>query len=188
MRHKLLLAGLLCLVACQRGEVLSELTFGPLYRATGIRLEGCAILPEFSEDPDDAASRAFYLGCDTALTFKAWRPSHVKLEHEIICALDWRITEIEVLTLSDYDATHPAGSSLADILTLEYRYKNRPLSIPLQELRYGTLMLADFYPYDLHFSFLYLRVPEQAPWPASLCVTLRNAFGQEFSASSGTSL
>lgn len=182
MRHRLLLLMLLGLAACQRGEVLSELSFGPIYRATGIRLEGYAIVPAFS-DAGDEASRSFYRDCDTALTFMAYRPDHVKLEHEIICAMDWRITGMEVITLADYDDAHPAGSSLADILTLEYWYKRELHAIPLQEVRYGALMLADFYPYDLPFSFLYLRVPDLAPLPDSIQVTIRDAFGQEFIAS-----
>lgn len=63
-----------------------------------------------------------------------------------IAAYDWRATAIDVVALTDWDADHPAGSSVKDKFCLTYRRSDQAISVPLSAFKFGDLMLADYIP------------------------------------------
>lgn len=58
-------------------------------------------------------------------------------------AIDWRITEIDLIALNDWDSTHPEGSSLKELFSLRYLYNDSVITVPLNELTFGGFMLSD---------------------------------------------
>ena len=169
--------------SCNRENEMIDTSFKSIYKVSEISLEGGTILPKYIDD-NSTESRAFYESIDTALVFKDIPSS--KPEHKDVCAIDWRITDMDVITLTDYDASHPSGSSLKDILMLEYKYKKKHISIKVSDIKYGIVMLSDYYPYDPDFSFLYLSPinERQSLYGAKVEVIIKDSFGRTLNAKS----
>lgn len=169
--------------SCNRENEMIDSSFKSIYKVSEISLEGGTILPKNIDD-NSTESRAFYESIDTALVFKDIPSS--KPEHKDVCAIDWRITDMDVITLTDYDASHPSGSSLKDILMLEYKYKKKHISIKVSDIKYGIVMLSDYYPYDPDFCFLYLSPinERQSLYGAKVEVIIKDSFGRTLNAKS----
>ena len=194
----LLVACLSIVVSCKKDYVRQEP--GRIYRMDGIQLfsepsenlePGCiGIQPLYSYDEAfEQESRQFYKSLDTALVFKGYlkiRNKNMYMKYWNL--LDMRISSIEVTALAAFDETHPAGSSLNDILNISYWYKRIRITKPVSEISYGSMMLADF----VHGSenvflgypgvTLSRKTPDSSPLPP-VEVRLTDAFGREFSAS-----
>lgn len=91
-----------------------------------------------------AESRQFYESLDTTLVFQ-WhlviRSSNMYMKWWDL--LDMRISSLEVTALADYDAAHPAGLSLDDILNISYWYKRSRITTPV-EVRIADAFGRDF--------------------------------------------
>ena len=61
-----------------------------------------------------------------------------------MCAIDLRINDIDVITLTDWDEGHPAGSSVRDLLALSYSYCDERYVQALTEVP-GMRQLVDYY-------------------------------------------
>ena len=175
---------ILLATACDHNDDYLETSFQAFYKLGGIsisnaciQLEGCTTNPEF-----DAESRAFYQAADTSLTFKMRRPNRAHPERGTVGAIDWRITSIQVTVLENLDDSHPAGSSINDLVGFEYGYKNKWYSIPLSEIKYGAIMLIDYYPHDPDWWKPYLRfLSDLSPMP-HIEVRIEDAFGRTLTA------
>lgn len=151
---------LICMLltaSCHRKQEMVDTSFVSFYKASGIHFSGVSSIEADCEyDAEfDNMSRLFYQANDTSLCFRKIKTR--KEEHKDVCAIDWRMVDFDVITLIDYDKDHPAGSSLKDVLVLEYWYKTKRISIPLSEIKYGSMMLSDYYPFDSDFSDLYFH-------------------------------
>ena len=177
---------LLVTTSCRSQNDIEKTCYTTLYSLSGISIRGTSIYPDCTYNNDsDLSSKSFYQLLDTSLCFQRIKPHHV--EHQDICAIDWRVTDINILALEDYDLEHKAGSSLNDLFLLEYWYKTKRISIPVTDVKYGTLMLADYYPFDpLFYGPLYLRqANELSPSPhTSFKVIIKDAFGNTFEGTS----
>ena len=193
----LLVACLSIVVSCKKDYVRQEP--GRIYRMDGIQLfsepsenlePGCiGIQPLYSYDEAfEQESRQFYKSLDTALVFKGYlkiRNKNMYMKYWNL--LDMRISSIEVTALAAFDETHPAGSSLNDILNISYWYKRIRITKPVSEISYGSMMLADF----VHGSenvflgypgvTLSRKTPDSSPLPP-VEVRLTDSFGREFTA------
>lgn len=194
MKKLLLPLSIFILVAaacsCERLAKYEEATYETIIKASGIYVFGGSICPIYNTvkfDPSfDAESRAFYKSLDTVLTWKRIVPTHKYVEPENVtkCAVDWRITDISVTTLEDYDSSHPAGASMDDILSVRYNYKDEMHTIRLADVKYGTIMLCDYHPYVPDLTPFILLPPDGAKLPA-VEVTVEDSFGRSFTARSG---
>lgn len=190
-------AVLLCLNSCDKehkNQEYVEETYVKIFKpqsieARGIGEEGVAVLtvPEAYDKDFELDSRSFYSGLDTSLVFKGWRYKITNSNREMQewCAIDYRITKINVVTLVDFDASHPAGSSLNDILKASYEYKHEFVSKKLSEISYGSLMLMDYFPYATDLSLLQIQ-PDVAndvvpPALKSYEVIIETAYGDKYS-------
>ena len=144
-------------VSCDRKQEMVDTSFVSLFKASCIYFSGVSsINPVCEYDAEfDNMSKLFYQSIDTSLCFRKIKTR--KEEHKDVCAVDWRMVDFDVITLIDYDKNHPAGSSLKDVLVLEYWYKTKRIAIPLSEIQYGSMMLSDYYPFDSDFSDLYFH-------------------------------
>ena len=174
------------LASCDREGDYVETSYIRIYQVVSISLEGESELSmRCSDNLDfDAESRAFYQAADTSLTFKLRRPNHAHPERGTIGAIDWRIASIEATTMEDFDENHPAGSSMNDLLCFEYEYKNKRHSIPLTEIKYGTIMLIDYYPYDPDWKQPWFRLSIDRVRMPHMEVTIKDAFGRTLTAQS----
>lgn len=193
----LLVACLSIVVSCKKDYVRQEPV--RIYRMDGIQLfsepsenldPGCiGIQPQYAYDElFEQESRQFYKRLDTALVFKGYlkiRNKNMYMKYWNL--LDMRIASIEVTALAAFDETHPAGSSLNDILNISYWYKRIRITKPVSEISYGSMMLADF----VHGSenvflgypgvTLSRKTPDSSPLPP-VEVRLTDSFGREFTA------
>lgn len=169
-----------------------------MYQITGIKFIGpWTIMPAFTSTYNfdtafDKESRAFYSSIDTSLVYKGW-VHKVSSSHpaDYWCAADMRLTSIDVITLEDYDASHPAGSSLNDILQAVYWYKYQTVKKPLAEFGYGDLMLMDYFPYKDGgncISFDTLDPEYTNPNDKKHEIRIEDAFGNTFIANSETDI
>ena len=172
------------LASCIKQDKTITTSFYSIYRVSGFNVDGQFISPICDYvDSADIESRNFYAQLDSSLTFQVIRTPYTKVEHQDICAIDWRIISIDIVALERYDENHPAGNSLNDIMSIEYTYKGKEVLLPLSEVHYGSIMLSDYYPYDPDFTFLYLRTTNGREFPASFQVKIQNAFGNELTCS-----
>lgn len=116
-------------------------------------------------------------------------------------AIDWRITDLDIITLADWDESHKAGASVNDLFALSYSYCDSRYNIPLAQLKKGDVMLTDFFtpsafekdpPYDLYEDAFHLGVylylisppnPDVNRLAANSChleITMKNDLGQTF--------
>ena len=175
-----------------------EMSYVRMYQINGIKFIGpWAIKPAFASTYNfdtafDKESRAFYSSIDTSLVYKGWvhktTSSHPA---DYWCAADMRLTSIDVITLEDYDSSHPAGSSLNDILQVVYWYKYQLIKKPLAEFGYGDLMLMDYFPYkdgmnDISFDTLDLEYT--TPKDKKHEIRFEDAFGNTYIANSETDI
>ena len=141
---------LMCMLfstSCDRKQEMVDTSFLSIYTASGIHFSGVSSIEADCEyDAEfDSMSKLFYQEKDTSLCFRKIKTR--KVEYENVCAIDWRMVDFDVITLIDYDKNHPAGSSLKDVLILQYWYKTKLIAIPLSEIKYGSIMLSDYYPF-----------------------------------------
>ena len=144
--------GILVVVGCNKNEYV-EIEPDYIIKSDNLVLNGQYIYPsiKLSFDIDfNSDSRNFYQSIDTTVTYKGYREkmSYQQKQSEGWCLLDWRIKSINVITLVDFDASHPEGSSVNDLLGISYHYKFKEIDIPLVDFKYGDLMLGDYYPYS----------------------------------------
>jgi len=106
-------------------------------------------LADYDEEYD-SDSRRFYKAIDTNLTYSGKRPAltSATMSRSCWCAVDWRLCDVDIITLDDYDDAHKAGSSINDLCQVWYEYKHSYILRPLEDLTYGTAMLTDYYPYS----------------------------------------
>lgn len=159
------------------------------------------------DESQDAESRAFYNTLDTSLFFSGRlkkTPAHLKYM-DFWCAIDLRISTIEIITTEDYDDEHPAGSLLNDLCQIWYTYKHCKVARPLTDIKYGALMLTDYYPLNpdadgaalpINIHLRSAQVPDLKVYPDSevnkyddykdfqpfpkIEVRISDAFGREF--------
>lgn len=173
------------LFSCEKEAEYIDTSYQMIYQASNIYLREGAVLFEYDENPTfDTDSRLFYQSADTSLTFKIARPNRSHPEYGVVCAVDWRISKIQVITLQDYDEDHPAGSSINDLLQIEYRYKDNSFTIPLTEVNYGVIMLCDFFPYRPYHSPLLLQRRDKRKQMPRIEVRIDDAFGRTLTAQS----
>lgn len=177
---------LTALISCQEDNNYFETSYQAFFQVSSfsvfnmtVYLDDCITSEEF-----DAASRVFYNEADTSLSFKLRRPTNAHPERGIIAAIDWRITSINVTTLEDFDKDHPAGSSMNDIVSFEYEYKNQRFSIPLSEIKFGSVMLVDFYPAATDWRLPILRLNHEGMQMPRIDVRIEDAFGRTLTAQS----
>lgn len=183
------------LASCDKDYVRQEPT--RIYRMNGIKLYsgpsenlavGCVgIQPLYEYDETFAAeSRQFYEGLDTTLVFQGHlviRSSNMYMKWWDL--LDMRISSLEVTALADYDAAHPVGSSLDDILNISYWYKRSRITKPVVGIAYGSMMLADCVPGadNIFLDYPGLTLSAAQPLPP-VEVRITDAFGRDFTARS----
>lgn len=178
---------LITVMSCNTEKEYEEVAYEAIYQVTNITLESWNIKPSYSLSQDlDAESRTFYEAIDTSLSYKRPPLSKKKKEYETICALDWRIIDIDVIALEDFDESHLAGSSLKDVLCMKYWYKGNLIILPLTEIKYGSIMLSDFYPYAPNDLLLSLSLPDGRVYNSAIEVKITDAFGRIFSAKNKT--
>ena len=184
-----ILVSLILLTACHRDNVVIDSSFTAILRISGISYsENGILVPIFENNPahtfdhnTDQESRAFYESVDTSLTFKMYPQKKIHPEWGDISAIDWRITTIKVISLEDYDEIHPKGSTLNDLLQIQFCYKSKYITIPLKQFEYGSLMLSDYYRFDpTHRNILLTYIQNQSA-PSNIRITLEDAFGRTFS-------
>lgn len=169
-------------VSCNIENAYEDVTYESIYQVTDCSLEYWTIKPNYSFSHDfDTESKVFYETIDTSLTYKRAPLSSSKKEREKVCALDWRITDIDVTALEDFDENHSAGSSLKDVLYITYCYKGNYISLPLSDIKYGSIMLSDFYPYAPDELTLSLSLPDGMVYNSAIEVRITDAFGRVFS-------
>ena len=202
-RHYVMLACIMTLIstACQKHMVTQDAE--RIYRMEGIEImtwdpqhpvnnleQGCwGINPKVAfEEPFDLESRQFYEALDTALVFKGRLViTGANLYLKTWELLDMRISSVDVTALADYDKSHPAGSSLNDVLTLSYRYKRGWTSQPLSDIKYGDVMLGDYIHNPGYTSYPGLTLSDGKHRQEPLIpieVRITDAFGREFVAKS----
>lgn len=72
-----------------------------------------------------------------------------------------------------------------DILNIEYEYKNKRCLLPLTEVKYGTIMLSDYFPYDPEWRSLFtLRPLDERMQMPRIEVRIEDAFGRTLTAQS----
>ena len=183
------LVALFLTIGCHEKEEYVEIDPDFIFKPDSLKMQGQYIItaPKLPFDQDFCNnSRVYYQRADTMLTFKGYREkmSYEQKKSEGWCLLDWRIKSISVITLVDYDSSHPKGSSLNDLLGLKYWYKFTEVEKPLSSFKYGDVMLGDYYPYHNQWSpkqSLYLFFLNQdKPWleSASYEVHIEDAFGR----------
>ncbi len=153
----------------------------------------------------DAESRSFYSSVDTSLCFTGKVPytAFNGGYRPVLSAVDWRISKMDVITLEDFDAAHPAGSSLMDLCELWYEYKHSDIIGPLKDVYLNPLMLTDYDPWNKgHHEILKIelhssadKIPPRAEYPhykkrdydskdltnfPAVEVRITDAFGREF--------
>ena len=177
-------------IGCHEKEEYVEIDPDYIFKPDSLKMQGQYIIiaPKLPFDYDFYNnSRDYYQRADTMLTFKGYREkmSYEQKKSEGWCLLDWRIRSIDVITLVDYDPSHPKGSSLNDLLGIKYWYKFTEVEKPLSSFKYGDLMLGDYYPYSdgswNHKQSLYLFfLNQEKPWleNSSYEVHIEDAFGR----------
>jgi len=182
-------------VSCEHAnQEFVEQGCSALYKVNCVQIDilshSIEISPELSFDRAfDKESRQFYNNIDTSLVFKGWinkRGSYREHRDAGWSLIDWRLTVIDVKTLEDFDANHPAGSLLNDVIEIVYFYKWSALSASLDSFQYGSLMMTDYYPYRDDSSFtnggIRLRLPDGDMRALPKCeVTIEDFFGNRFS-------
>ena len=183
------LVSLFVTIGCHEKEEYVEIDPDFIFKPDSLKMQGQYIItaPKLPFDQDFYNnSRNYYQRADTMLTFKGYREkmSYEQKKSEGWCLLDWRIKSISVITLVDYDSSHPKGSSLNDLLGIKYWYKFTEVEKPLSSFKYGDLMLGDYYPYQNRWSpkqSLYLFFLNQDKlWleSASYEIHIEDAFGR----------
>lgn len=112
-------------------------------------------------------------------------------------AIDWRVTDIDIITQSPWDSNHPAGTSVKDFFSLKCLVSDKVVTIPLSDFKYGDWMLTDilnihsfensdvYYPYNGVSSFAPMLVLSETAGNFSLRdiqlkVQIKDAFGNVF--------
>lgn len=184
---------LFCIASCEHAnqEYLKEECAG-LYRISNIRLlhdtQSITITPELAYNKStDTEGRAFYRDLDTALVFDGWINKRGVYDERMEAnwsLIDWRLSTIDVKTLEAFDATHPAGVSLKDVLEIGFFYKRSFLTIPMDGFQYGSLMLTDYYPNkgkDVPENGIFIRLYDGDTRILPSCeITIDNYFGESF--------
>lgn len=106
----------------------------------------------------DAESRAFYNSIDSSLTYtgKVYVRPFNGGYRPIFSAIDWRLCQIDVIALEDFNDAHLSGSLLNDLIEIRYYYKHSFIRRPLSELTYGVLMMTDYLDVDNIYGDLHL--------------------------------
>lgn len=144
---------MLSVVSCREDGKYVDVSYEQIYTKAQYALNGSIIeyCAEYDET-SDSESRMFYLAQDTSFTFKRReRIRFNKPEYETLCAMDLRITDIQVYAVDKFDDEHPAGSCVNDKLNVEYYYKDEIVKYPLSDIDAKPIMLADYYPYAKPF-------------------------------------
>ena len=155
MKHLKLLPIILLLSSCSligdliipKGWGVSEYTINcrDIYKVSGTSIgydvsdRNYYLKPQFTNDKRfSLESLKYYDSLGTRLHFivetngaNPWIPD--------IVALDWRISKIEAITLVELDKSHPANSSVSDLIYLRKNWSRDPKK--LSEIRYGDAML-----------------------------------------------
>lgn len=179
---------MLVMLSCERKNEYVEITYDNICQVTDIYIQGSSIYPVYEYDQtSDAESRTFYADADTSLFFNIKQLPPAKNQYMSLSAMDWRITSISVVTLDNFDVDHPAGSSLNDILKVRFWYHKEIVEIPLGDVDYGSIMLADYYtyPYPGDSVSLDLVYPNDCAVRPAIEVTIENAFGRCMTARTG---
>ena len=179
---------LLVMLSCERKNEYIEITYDNICQVTDIYIQGSSIYPVYEYDQtSDAESRMFYVNADTSLFFEIKQLPPAKTQYMSLSAMDWRITSISVVTLDNFDADHPAGSSLNDVLKVRFWYHKEIMEIPLSDVVYGSIMLVDYYtyPYPGDAVSLDLVYPNHCAVRPEIEVTIEDAFGRRMTARTG---
>lgn len=188
---------LFCLSSCiekeHRNQEYAEETYVKIYKPQSVEAWGMGaaggtikIVPAEYDKSFERESRSFYTSLDTSLVFKGWRYKITNGNRQLQewCAIDFRITKIDVVTLEDYDASHPAGSSLNDLMRVSYEYMHEIVSKKLNDISYGNLMLIDYFPYSDAFNCIEISsdvAPDEVPLQfKSYEVTIETAYGDQY--------
>ena len=148
-------------------ETFVQEEYDKFYRVTELNVSGSQgvvlLLPALVEANAEKAAIVSYYG-DKAV-YKGRQCYHVSSTSTRfgyapcpMSAVDWRITEIDLIALNDWDSTHPEGASLKDLFSLKYVFNDSVITIPLNEFTFGDFMLSDT-PYNELFDHNYYPVP-----------------------------
>ena len=174
-------AAILASSCISKYEKIESEPYESIYRVEDIKVKKelyqLFISPVIGEKDEmfDAESRAFYKSVDTVFSFTgkvpytAFNGGH----RPVLSAVDWRILKIDIISLEDFDAAHPAGSSLMDLCELWYEYKHSDIIGPLKDVYLNPLMLTDYDPWNKgHHEILKLelhssadKIPPRAEYP-----------------------
>lgn len=143
-------------MSCTKKEDDMEIPYARVYKVDDVKFrlfeQGVQIVPSIAsfDEVFDDNSRNFYAGRDSVLMYKM---NNNSLSNKwgyaaYVCVLDWRIKRIDIVTLSDLDENHPAGTNINDMMDASYCYKRVIINQRLNSIKYGTLMLTDYCPYD----------------------------------------
>lgn len=190
-----ILIAFICLSSCEHynQEYLEESCYS-INRINSIKAEhhsqSISIIPDITFNRTiDNESRQFYNSVDTSFVYKGWvnkRGAYAEKMEANWSLIDWRLTSIVVIALDSFDSAHPAGSCLNDVLEVCYFYKRSYITISMDALEYGKLMLTDFYPNrgdDNPENAVLIRLHENDERILPPCeIVIKDFFGQTFTA------
>lgn len=109
-------------------------------------------------------------------------------------AIDWRISDIDIIAINDWDDHILSGSSIKELFNIQFRFSDDLTVVPLTNFSYGSMMLSDygidadsfwFYGDELSiFPQLFLRDKQDMSKldKATIEVRIKDDFGNEYSA------
>ena len=158
-------------------ETYVEHEYGKFYRVTELRCGWARgddvyivrLLPTLTEASAEKmeivsfyGNKAVYRGRQYYYVIQMTGPDYSPIRS--MNAVDWRITEIDLIALNDWDSTHPEGSSLKELFSLRYLYNDSVITVPLNELTFGSFMLSDTPSDDLEQIEFYPSSPLFHEW------------------------
>lgn len=188
---------LLCFSSCiekeHRNQEYVEETYVKIYKPQSFEVRSIGkasvdlkFVPAEYDRKFELESRSFYSNLDSSLVFKGWRYKITNSNREMQdwCGLDMRITRIDFITLEDFDSSHPAGSSLNDLMRVRYEYMHEIVSKRLNDVSYGTLMMIDYFPYSEGFDSFEIAsdvAPDEVPLQFKAYeVIIETAYGDQY--------
>lgn len=109
-------------------------------------------------------------------------------------AIDWRISDIDIIAINDWDDHIPSGSSIKELFNIQFRFNDNLTVVPLANFSYGSMMLSD---YGIHADSFWLYGDELSIFPqlflrdkqdmakldkSTIEVRIKDNFGNEYSA------
>ena len=167
--------------SCLDKEYVNNVTYERIYHADSLYFRGRGVVAATCswDKVSDEKSRQYYKDAGISLCYSGWRKRDW-WKHGW-SAVDWRITKIEFITNVDYDAAHPAGSSLNDVVEVWFFYMYDVVRKRLDELETEGLALTDYYRNDgIPGIFIFHKTDDSLPPLISFTIRIHDAFGRVF--------